>query len=98
MKTKHSGTCPFCKNTVRATVIEENVIRRDKCSCPECQETIYICRSPGCENYAKGGDVYDDELCPACTNGVTGSGSTLLMVGLGAAITALVGSALEKKE
>ena len=67
MTKKQEGKCPFCSKAVEPDVIEENTIRRDKCRCPECQETIYLCRSPGCHDYAKGTSVYDHELCPACT-------------------------------
>lgn len=65
---KGLGKCPWCGNNVRARVIEENYVRRDSCVCPECGERILVCRTPGCTNYAKGGDIWDDELCPDCTN------------------------------
>ena len=52
MTSKHKGLCPFCKAEVIPRVIQENHVRRDKCECPECKEAIYICRAPGCENYA----------------------------------------------
>ncbi|WGE31637.1 hypothetical protein NYR60_07165 [Actinobacillus genomosp. 2] len=68
MSIKAKGICPYCSDSIIAKVIEENYIRRDKCICPSCNKVIYICRSPGCNNYAKGGDVWDDELCPSCTN------------------------------
>lgn len=61
---KPKGTCPFCKEQVAAIVVEENYIRRDICRCPECGESILVCRMPGCSDYAKGGELYDDELCP----------------------------------
>ena len=70
MSTKQKGTCPFCRELINATVVEENTVRRDKCECPSCKETIYTCRSPGCHDYAKGTDVYDHELCPTCTTTV----------------------------
>ncbi len=72
MSLKPAGLCPFCKENVRADVIEENTLRRDKCACPSCGGTVYVCRTPGCDDYAKGGDFYDDELCPACTSGAGG--------------------------
>jgi hypothetical protein len=73
MSQKPMGLCPFCKEPVKADVVEENVVRRDKCACPSCGGTIYVCRSPGCDNYAKGGDYYDDEMCPSCTSGAGGT-------------------------
>jgi hypothetical protein len=71
-----------------AQVVEENILRRDKCVCPSCAETIYVCRTPGCDNYAKGGDLYDHELCPECTRAVGNVG----MVAATAA-AALIGTA-----
>lgn len=65
---KDEGLCPFCHQDVRPRVIEENYLRRDKCQCPECGGIVYVCRTPGCTNYAKGGDFWDDELCPSCTS------------------------------
>src|SRR5688500_17008543 len=67
MSLKQKGKCPFCSKSVQAIIFEENTVRRDKCRCPECDETIYICRVLGCHDYAKGTDIYDHELCPACT-------------------------------
>jgi hypothetical protein len=64
---KHQGKCPFCSETVEPEVIEENTIRRDMCRCPSCKRQVLICRAPGCQDYAKGGEYYDDEFCPACT-------------------------------
>lgn len=66
-RTKQKGLCPFCLEEVSPEVVEENRLRRDKCLCPKCKEHIYLCRTPGCHNYAKGTEVYDHELCPACT-------------------------------
>lgn len=84
---KGLGKCPWCGEQVKARVIEENYIRRDLCVCPQCGEKILICRTPGCNNYAKGGDLWDDELCPDCTSGagsiVVGIGTTLLLGKLG---------------
>jgi hypothetical protein len=64
---KPMGVCPKCKKTVQAIVVEKNSIRRDLCRCPECSQSILVCRVPGCHDYAMGGDFYDDELCPAHT-------------------------------
>lgn len=77
MSSKHVGLCPFCNKEVRPRVVEENYLRRDKCKCPECSNIIYVCRTPGCTNYAKGGDFWDDELCPSCTSTLFDGGVSL---------------------
>lgn len=90
MSVKHKGLCPFCSETVQPKVVEENTIRRDKCECPNCNNTVYVCRSPGCQNYAKGGELYDDELCPSCTSGVSEFGKGALMTGAITVLTAVL--------
>lgn len=91
MSQKHKGMCPFCSEMVTPGVIEENYVRRDKCVCPECSEHIYICRSPGCNHYAKGGELYDDELCPQCTSGIADAGkTTLAMAAFGAIVAKII--------
>lgn len=95
MTSKHKGMCPFCKNEVVPDVIQENYLRRDKCECPECKRIIYVCRTPGCENYTKGGAIYDDELCPSCTSGLGGNVASLGTLAIGAVITALVSKKME---
>jgi hypothetical protein len=81
-------------------VTEENVLRRDQCECPECKEKIYLCRSPGCHDFAKGTSVYDHELCPSCTKTVSDAasevGSAVLKVA-GTVATTLILSALSGK-
>ena len=64
---KHEGKCPECRKTIMPIIEEKNNLRRDKCSCPECHAVLYVCRSPGCDDYALGSDLYDNEFCPACT-------------------------------
>lgn len=73
MGTKDSGKCSFCGENICAKVIERNFLRRDKCRCPKCEEIIYVCRSPFCSNYTKGGILYDDELCTSCFSSLKGS-------------------------
>lgn len=97
MSSKHLGECPFCKESVRAEVVEENMLRRDKCMCPACQGTVYVCRAPGCDNYAKGGDLYDDELCPECTRGAGGI-VTGAAVAIGTGLLATAAEAFFKKK
>jgi MinD superfamily P-loop ATPase len=95
MSLKHLGECPFCKQSVRAQVVEKNILRRDKCACPSCGGTLYVCRAPACDNYAKGGDIYDDEFCPGCTSGtgtlVTGVAATVAAVLIASAAEAFFG-------
>ena len=91
---KHLGVCPFCSASTRPVVLEENTVRRDICECSECSEKVLVCRTPGCQDYAKGGSVYDDELCPGCTSAaVSNAGSVVIGVGtvvLGALATAFM--------
>lgn len=62
------GVCPFCKEEIiPADVVEENVVRRNIYSCPACKNEILCCCTPGCNNYTKGGKIWDDMLCPECT-------------------------------
>lgn len=81
-KAKPAGLCPYCKKMVHANVIVENDLRRDQCQCPSCEELIYVCRSPGCHDFAKAGEYYDEELCPVCTKGAA-------KIGVGIATAAL---------
>lgn len=86
MNTKQKGLCPFCDANVAADVLEARTLRRDRCRCPNCEETLYVCRSPGCHNYTKGTASWDHELCPECRSGLKGLmeviGSALLGAGL----------------
>lgn len=98
MSAKHSGTCPFCKAVVTAVVIEENTIRRDKCQCPSCHNTIYVCRTPGCDNYAKGGDIYDDELCPECTQSAAKGAGAIALAAISAIVVAGAENIIKKDD
>lgn len=102
MANKHSGVCPFCGDSVTPKLVEDNNIRRDVCECPSCKEKILICRTPGCKNYAKGGSVYDDELCPSCTESLTSGVGEVLKWGamtVAAAVgTAIAATMTDKKE
>lgn len=96
MANKHPGTCPHCRTTVTPIILEENFVRRDKCQCtnPKCLGIVYACRSPGCDHYAKGGNAWDEELCPACTKGMSESAKPIIekaaVVIAGLAVTAAV--------
>ena len=94
MTTKQKGKCPFCSEMVAPEIVEENTIRRDRCKCPnpKCGEEIYLCRSPGCHDFAKGTSVYDHEFCPSCTETVSNTASEVGKAALKVAVT--VGSAV----
>lgn len=87
MNVKQKGICPFCGKNVAAEIVEENTIRRDKCRCPECDETVFLCRTPGCHDFSKGTQVYDHELCPSCTSTVADAGS-----GVASTVSKVVGA------
>lgn len=93
MASKHLGLCPFCGDLVKPALLEDNNIRRDVCECPSCREKLCVCRTPGCMNYAKGGKVYDDELCPSCTESLTSGAGEVVKWGL-MAVVAVVGTAI----
>jgi hypothetical protein len=99
VSTKQKGICPFCNKAVAAHVIQGNTVRRDKCKCPECGEFIYLCRTPGCHDYAKGTDTYDHELCPSCTatagEAAKGAGSFVAKAAL--IVLGIVATAFAKK-
>ena len=64
----HKGNCPWCKEDVRPTLFEENPeYQRNIFVCPDCGEKILKCVTPGCEEYARWGEQWDDFFCPECT-------------------------------
>jgi len=87
MATKHEGICGHCRAVVNPAIIEENTIRRDKCQCPNCDGILYACRTPGCDDYAKGGKTYDEELCPGCTKSLAENAGSLARTIGGIALT-----------
>ena len=64
------GLCPFCNEVVTGILVEENTIRRNIYKCPKCGKRILKCMTPFCSNFAEGGDFWDDNLCPECTDGL----------------------------
>lgn len=80
--TKQEGKCPFCLKSVVPAVVESNTLRRDQCECPECHERIFLCRSPGCHDFAKGTSVYDHELCSECTGTVSNTAGVVAKAAL----------------
>jgi len=85
--TKNEGICGHCREKVSPIVIEENILRRDKCQCPKCKQDLYACRSPGCDDYAKGSKGYDEELCPSCTKSLAEKAGTAAKFVAGIAVT-----------
>lgn len=98
MANKHSGECPYCSQVVTPVLLQENTVRRDVCECPECKKQLLICRTPGCQNYAKGGDIYDDELCPSCTASLTSGIGEVVKWGAMAAAGVIATALVSKKE
>ncbi|WP_131604661.1 hypothetical protein [Pectobacterium carotovorum] len=94
MKLKSLGVCPFCKKNVRPVVVEANYARRDKCQCPECKESVYVCRGFGCEDYTKGGELYDDEFCPKCAQSISSGTKSSVYKAYGSALTLVAAIAL----
>lgn len=93
---KQKGVCPFCNNLIAAVICEQNTLRRDKCQCPSCEEAIYLCRVPGCNDYAKGTSVYDHEFCPSCTAKISDAASTAGKYALDAGKTIAIAVVLGK--
>lgn len=92
----HSGLCPYCAETVRPQLKEAGNIFRDTYTCPDCSKNILYCVSPGCQDYAKGGEYINDKFCPACTSAIT---KTTFEFGIGAATTVvgiIIGKRLDK--
>ncbi len=98
MGSKPIGKCPFCGEMVRAVVVEENTIRRDVCECPECGESILVCRSSGCQDFAKGGSIYDDDFCPGCQSGIRNGVKDVGTVVFGAVLVGLVAKFMDDGE
>lgn len=66
----HFGYCSWCFEKTTHRLIEKNYLRRNiyKCQSEKCKENkdykkTVQCRVPFCENMAKTGDYWDDELC-----------------------------------
>jgi hypothetical protein len=99
---KQIGKCPFCLELVEALILEGNTVRRDRCSCPKCDQPIFVCRTPGCHDYAKGTSTYDHELCPDCTataaNMAAEVGKTALKVAGAVAAAVAVAAVKGKKD
>lgn len=89
------GFCPWCKKEVQPDLADEQNLLwgRNVLSCPECLEKILVCSKPGCDNYARWGEFYDDKLCPKCKDNLPGGIATLA----GLALTAFSVLALTKR-
>ena len=88
---------PVLRGDCSRTVVEENYVRRDRCQCPRCAEMLYVCRMPGCSNYAKGGALWDDELCPSCTAGITDTIAPVVITGIIGGIGACLARRSQRK-
>ena len=98
MANKHAGECPYCGDNVTPVLIEKNKIRRDVCKCPSCEKQLLVCRTPGCHSYAKGGEIYDDELCPSCTASFTSGLGDVVKYAVITAVGVIATAAATKKE
>lgn len=61
MANKIKGFCSHCFNETYHVEQQWNLVRRNQYVCESCKKPTYQCRL--CQNFAKGGDVWDDELC-----------------------------------
>lgn len=66
-------------------MVKENTFRRDKCQCPKCSAFIYLCRTPGCHDFAKGTKDYDHEFFLECTVSLNDAGREIGKVAVHAA-------------
>jgi len=96
VKFGHVGVCPFCSETVKPVLFEEGKIFRDTYKCDNCNNKIMYCRSPGCQDYTKWGEIIKDDFCPECTRAIS-SGVTSIGVGaLSTVVGILIGKKFEK--
>ncbi len=86
---KPKGLCSYCKNTMQPTIMKAATLRRDTCICSvkTCGQQIISCRIPGCDNYARCGKYWDDELCQPCTKKTMGGATTLGFGSISLAVT-----------
>ena len=93
MDTKQKGLCPFCKENVAALIVDEHIVRRDRCLCPKCGESLYSCRNPACHDYAKGTKKYDHEFCSSCAKSAADATKGIISLA-GKVLTAVATTAL----
>ncbi|MGR6838075.1 hypothetical protein ACU5DF_02790 [Aliivibrio wodanis] len=65
------GECPWCKKQTHAYLAERNVPPRRniyRCGEKSCDKQVLVCYSPGCDDLARWGDIWDDFYCPDCTS------------------------------
>ncbi|CAG7827265.1 unnamed protein product [Allacma fusca] len=72
--------------------------RKRKVLQKERQGTVKNAKTPGCQDYAKGGDLYDDELCPGCTSSMTSGAGEVLKWGLMSVVGILATVLVTKKD
>jgi len=61
MSDRIKGFCSYCFEETYHIEQQWNLLRRNMYSCESCKKVTYMCRV--CQNFAKGGDYWDDELC-----------------------------------
>ncbi|MBQ4076178.1 MAG: hypothetical protein IJD65_00625 [Mailhella sp.] len=67
------GKCSNCGKVISPSnkdVIVENKMARDVIKCPSCGFELVRCMSPGCNNYALCGNVFDNLVCSDCLKNV----------------------------
>ena len=55
--------CSWCFKKTKHEKIQQNYVRRNVYQCSKCLERTLHCRVPGCDEMARGHDIYDDERC-----------------------------------
>lgn len=62
------GLCPWCKKETTPELFEKNkYVRRNIYKCSRCHKKILVCYTPGCDDFARWGEFWDDYYCPNCT-------------------------------
>ena len=63
MPTRIKGYCSHCFKNSYHIEQQWNALRRNVYMCESCNKSTLQCRVRVCQNFAKGGSFYDDELC-----------------------------------
>jgi len=61
MAIRIKGFCSHCFENSYHIEQQWNLIRRNTYVCEHCKRSTLMCRV--CQNFARGGSFYDDELC-----------------------------------
>lgn len=57
------GYCSYCFKKTLHKLKEKNYVRRNVYECSNCKNRTLLCTVPNCDNFAKGGDKWDDKFC-----------------------------------